>query len=260
MEKNISIRSILTSAWIDFKKSKYSILAMIIIFFMALIPAFIGNLYVGNYNFIIVTFVSFVLSLGSITFGLVMQKNLLDIVYDRKLSWSVSLHDLAKILIINISMQCIMNIIGQVLLAVNSILMQKNPDLFLIIAIISTLIVLYCLMIYFSLRVGFIYQFIIEQKMTIAQAFQSSWNITQGRTSLLVSWVLVSSLMILLSFSPLFLLGLLDQEKIMAYDTFSLIVLSADVILFLALLFIAVAMCILVHVHLFKKLQGLKQV
>ena len=245
MFDNLSIRSIFTLSWADFKREKKSLLILTGIFFLLAISQQIFINFLSDeanvYTVITMGIFSLALSCMIIIYGAVLSKNLLDVVYHRKLHWlSVSptilkaafvhfiITQIATFLMLPILVCWIYFFMPEhvYLLADYGLASIKfSQNWYLMQAILLTSCAIFLCGNYLLVRCMFVDLFILEQKCTVSQALSLSWQATQGH----------------------FLFIILLAFTMMALIFIGLIALLVGII-------VALPVAMLMRIHLFKNL------
>lgn len=257
MNKNLSIVSILQTSWADLKKWKFTLFALTSIFivvsilmtYLCFACALLSKAYV------LFGCLAFIFLLGMIfLYTTIVTKNVLDIVYNRQVSWLKFPTGTFKLFLATLftgSLSSLSNI------GVN------NSNL--VIFIVS--LVLYFLIAYFLLRVSFIPQILLEQQGSITGAFHESWNLTENRSWLLIVSSLLQGVFFLLPLLPFFIFITWQFGFNIMYREFgfnievtpeSVVIAMYALLLFVCgivvELYLVSPLCLLMRSHLFKAL------
>src|SRR3989339_1154500 len=260
MNKNISSMSILKSAWIDFKKSQLSLLLFTSISFVlsvisiqALFLSAESSLQSFSLLYIFIEAILFI-------YTPIMNKNILDIVYGRKLHWFFISPALMNAALVGFLMRIFSSIYSYCFQLIS---LSSDGPLIIMISLIS--LILYACTIYFAVRVMFANQFILENNCTISQAFFDSWKITEGRFWLIMKLITVFTGLIILAIVPIvpvafytdltFLaMDFTNFQSLQQLDAISAMVGFSILLYFLIASYIIIALIALMTAHLFKRL------
>jgi hypothetical protein len=256
--------SVLKSAWIDLKKSKLSVFIFMSIFFIVPMFAVIMSAalaWISPESMDLGAFILNIVMRVMITiYTSIMSKNMLDIVYKRKLHCFFLSPAIIKVVFAGFLISFLARLYAY---GMSFISLPGHSTLNIVIALVS--LTLYLCILYFSIRVMFVNQFLLEQNCTILQAVSRSWNITEGRFWLLISfWGAIVGLL-LLPFIPLFLvfsyIGL--ELLILTFINFDISQIDGTFMLIISLLtlvclfiecYVVYPLIMLMIPHLFKSL------
>jgi len=202
----VSIKSLFNAAWSDFKAHWVALFILTMgSVFLSAIQGYINARDLHNVEvdvfidscgltWIPAWFVSYIGIFFMSFYGIVFTINLLDMVYGRKLSW------------FNVDVYAVIKVIGAHFLIVLPLLLAvavgliitlpESGHLVIAITVVSSLISIICY--YVMIRSMFMGMIILEENMSIVDAFYTSWDLTQDRVFFIIKMACVQGLILFL--------------------------------------------------------------